>query len=199
MAARTFPPMHTRLAGGLLIGSIVALFAWRLVIVETILGPVNPADDLPGTERDLLASGLLIGSILATIGLTLLARQLRPTNAGRWALVGQYTCQAAPVILAIGMLGLLINPSFQFLFTIFAVLTTGSWIIFGLALWRGGLLRWLGLITALLGAAMLILILTGAFIIFIMFSALLPLGLGLLFRRQPQSAASVQLASAPIG
>src|SRR5262245_14806234 len=98
MAVRAVPPMQTRLAGGLLLGSIVALFAWRLVIVETILGPVNPADNLPGRERDLLACGLLVGSLLATVGFTLLARQLRPTDARRWAQIGQYACQAAPVV-----------------------------------------------------------------------------------------------------
>src|SRR5450631_888049 len=105
MAVKPAPPLHTRLAGVLLLASIVVLTAWRLVIVEAILGPVNPADDLPGPERDLLASGLLVGSIFATIGFSLLARQLRRTSAGRWAQIGQYTCQAAPVILALGMLG----------------------------------------------------------------------------------------------
>jgi hypothetical protein len=190
--------MHTRLAGGLLIGSIVALFAWRLVIVEAILGPINPADDLPGTERALLASGLLVGSILAAIGFTLLARQLRRTAAGRLAQIGQLACQAAPVVLALGILGVLVNPAFQILFTGYVALATGSWIIFGLALWRAGLLRWLGLVTALLGAATFILILAGAFIIFIMSGALLPLGLGLLLRRQPQATARVQMARAPV-
>jgi hypothetical protein len=182
MAVLAGQPTHTRLAGGLLIGSIVALFAWRLVVVEAILGPVNPADTLPGPERDVLASGLLVGSILATIGFTLLARELRPTSAGRWAQVGQYTCQAAPVVLALGMLGNLFDPAFQILFTAFAVLTTSAWVIFGLTLWRAGVLRWVGFLTALLGGAMLILVLTGAFIIFIMFGALLPLSLGLLLR-----------------
>jgi hypothetical protein len=191
--------MRTRLAGGLLVGSVVALFAWRLVIVEAILGPIDPAEDLPAPERALLAVGLLAGSILATIGLTLLARQLRPTGAGRWAVIGQYACQAAPAVLAIGMLGLLVHPAFQTLFTAFAALTTGSWVIFGLALWRVGLLRWLGLLTAFLGVAMLILILAGAFIIFIMFGALLPLGLGLLLRRQPPATEPVRLVGSPIG
>jgi hypothetical protein len=88
MHAASESPMHTRLAGGLLIGSIVALFAWRLVIVEAVLGPIDPADNLPGWQRDLLASGLLLGSIIATTGLTLLARQLRATGVGRWALFG---------------------------------------------------------------------------------------------------------------
>jgi hypothetical protein len=95
MHATSESPMHTRLAGGLLIGSIVALFAWRLVIVEAILGPIDPADELPGWQRDLLASGLLVGSIITTTGLTLLARQLRATSVGRWALFGRYACQAA--------------------------------------------------------------------------------------------------------
>jgi hypothetical protein len=191
--------MHTRLAGGLLIGSIIALFAWRLVIVEAIFGPVNPADSLPGAERALLASGLLVGSVLAAIGFTLLARQLRPTSARRWALVGQAACQTAPAVLAIGMFGILVHPAFQTLFTAFAALTTGSWVIFGLALWRVGLLRWLGLLTAFLGVAMLILILAGAFILFIMFGALLPLGLGLLLRRQPPANKPVRMAGSPIG
>jgi len=191
MAAASESPMHTRLAGGLLIGSIVALFVWRLVIVQAVLGPIDPSDNLPGTQRDLLAGGLLLGSIIATIGFTVLARQLRPTSVGRWALFGKYACQAAPLVLAIGMLGVLFSPAFLILFTAFAALTTGSWVIFGLALWRAALLRWLGLLTACLGITMLVLILTGAFIIFIMFGALAPLGLGLLLRRQPASA-SVQ-------
>jgi hypothetical protein len=199
MAVKPAPPLHTRLAGVLLLASIVVLTAWRLVIVEAILGPVNPADDLPGPERDLLASGLLVGSIFATIGFSLLARQLRRTSAGRWAQIGQYTCQAAPVILALGMLGILINPAFQILFTAFAVLTTGSWVIFGLALWRAGVLRWYGLVSAILGVVMLIFILAGMFIIFIMSAALLPLGLGLLLRRQPQPTTLVQIAGSPIG
>jgi hypothetical protein len=198
MAVMAVPPKQTRLAGGLLIGSIVALFAWRLVIVEAILGPVNPADNLPGPERDVLASGLLVGSILSTIGFTLLASQLRPTSAGRWARVGQYTCQAAPVVLALGMLGNLFNPAFQILFTAFAVLTTSAWVIFGLTLWRAGVMRWVGLLTAMLGGTMLILVLVGAFIIFIMSGALLPLGLGLLVPRQPK-ATLVQMAGSPVG
>jgi hypothetical protein len=199
MAVKTVPPMHTRLAGGLLIGSIVALFSWRLVIVEAILGDINPADNLPAIERDVLASGLLVGSILATIGLTLLARQLRPTSAGRWAQIGQYTCQAAPVVLALGMIGTLLDPVFQILFTAFAALTTASWFIFGLALWRAGVLRWLGLLTAMLGVVMLVLVLTGSFIIFIMSGALLPLGLGLLLHRQPQATTRVQVAGSRAG
>lgn len=185
MAVRTAPLVHTRLAGGLLIGSIITLFAWRLVIVEEIIGPINPADDLPGTVRALLATGLLVGSSLAALGFTVLARQLCPIGGRRWALIGQYTCQAAPVVLALGMLGILFNPNFQVLFTVFAALTTGSWVSFGLVLWQVGFLRWLGLLTAFFGLAILVLILAGAFIIFIMFGALLPLSLGLLLRRQP--------------
>ena len=198
MEATTAPYMQARLAGGLLLGSIVTLFAWRLVIVEAILGPINPADDLLGTQRALLAGGLLVGSILAAIGFTLLARQLCQTTAGRLAQIGQYASQAAPAVLALGILGILVSPAFQILFTAYAALATGSWIVFGLALWRAGLLRWLGLITGVLGAAMLILILAGAFIIFIMSGALLPLGLGLLLRRRPQSAARVQMAGSPV-
>jgi hypothetical protein len=153
MDAMSESPMHTRFTGGLLIGSIVALFAWRLVIVEAILGPIDPADNLPGWQRDVLASGLLLGSIIATTGLTLLARQLRATSVGRWALLGQYACQAAPPVLAIRMFGILLSPSFQVLFTVFAALTTASWVIFGLALWRAGVLRWLGLVISILGCS----------------------------------------------
>jgi len=198
MTATTVPRLHTRLIGGLLIGSTVALFAWRLVIVEAILGPIDPAANLAGTERAVLASGLLLGSIISTIGFTLLARQLRPTSVGRWAFIGQCACQAAPVVLALGILGILFSPVFQILFTAFAALTTGTWVVFGLALWRAGLLSWLGLVTAILGVVMLILILAGTFIIFIMFGALVPLGLGLVLRRQPQ-ATRVQMGGSPVG
>ena len=190
--------VHTRLAGGLLIGSIVVLFAWRLVIVEAVLGPINPADELPGAERDVLASGLLIGSIIATIGFTLLARQLRSSRVGCWASIGQWACQAGPVALALGMVAILVSPVFQILFTVFAVLMTGSWVIFGLALWRGGVLRSLGLVTAILGLAMLALVLAGSFVIFVMFGALVPLGLGLLLRRQPQAIAGVLTGDSPV-
>jgi len=182
----------------LLIGSIVVLFAWRLVIVEAVLGPINPADELPGAERDVLASGLLIGSIIATIGFTLLARQLRSSRVGCWASIGQWACQAGPVALALGMVAILVSPVFQILFTVFAVLMTGSWVIFGLALWRGGVLRSLGLVTAILGLAMLALVLAGSFVIFVMFGALVPLGLGLLLRRQPQAIAGVLTGDSPV-
>ncbi|MGI9148051.1 MAG: hypothetical protein ACR2IK_16110 [Chloroflexota bacterium] len=192
------PAVHTRLAGSLLIMSIVALFAWRLVIVEVILGPVNPADDLPGIQRALLAGGLLFGSLLAAIGFTLLARQLGPTIAGGWARIGQFTCLAAPVVLALGMLGIIFSPGFQILFIAFAALTTGTWCIFGLALWRAEVVRWLGLLTAILGAAMLILILAGTFIIFVMSGALLPLGLGLLLRQQTQATTLEQKAGSAV-
>jgi 2-polyprenyl-6-methoxyphenol hydroxylase-like FAD-dependent oxidoreductase len=155
-----------------------------------------PADDLQRTSSVPTRLGLCSPDAPGALDNT--RSVLRSSRVGWWASIGQWACQAGPVVLALGMVGILVRPVFQILFTVFAVLMTGSWVIFGLALWRGGVLRSLGLVTAILGLVMLALVLAGSFVIFVMFGALVPLGLGLLLRRQPQAIAGVLTGASPV-
>ena len=159
--ARTVRP-----ADGILLGGLAASLVWRILLAPALLGEFDSAA-MPGDQRALLALGLL-------------ARALQATGAGRAAAAS--FVGAALLALQIGLL--FAGGEFLGLFRVFGFLTTGAWLVAGVALLRAGILRWSALATALLGTLALASLLVGAMIIFVMFSATLPLAVGLLLRRQ---------------
>ena len=183
----TTPPIdhptsqRVRRAGGLLLAGLAASLLWRPFLAPAVLGDFDPAA-MPGPQRGVLALGLLASALLAATGLACLARALRPAVVARAITAASVLAFAGTAVLAAQIVLLLTGGATLALFTLFVVLTTSAWMLSSVALVRAGILTWSGLLTALLSALALASLLLGAFVIFLMFLATLPLALGLLRR-----------------
>jgi len=188
-----------RLAGAVLIGSVLATVVWRVILAPVILGDFNPAN-MPVHQRGILALGLLAASLITAIGLGILARALQERSMHRLVTGACCAAFAGAALLAANIVILLAGGNFLGLFFVYALLTTGSWIATSVALFRGGILKWSVLPTAILSVLAMLSLVTGATVIFVMFVATLPMAVGLLLRRQrstvPAGVASVSSSTA---
>jgi len=178
-----------RSAGVLLLTGLAASLVWRFFLAPALLGDVNSAA-MPGHQRGLLALGLLASALITASGLASLAATLRPARVGQIITGASIAAFVGTAVLVVQIVLLLTGGNFLGLFDIFAVLTTGAWIATSMALVRAGILKWSGMLTALLSALAMASLLAGAFIIFIMLLATLPLTIGLLLRRSAAIAAT---------
>jgi len=185
---------RARLAGAVIIGGFVASTIWRMILAPVLLGDFNPAA-MPPHRRAVLALGLLISAFITACGLAVLGHALRGTPAGRLVAGAAYAAFAGAALLAVNIGMLLAGADFLGLFLAFAFLTTGSWIVTSVALFRDGILRWSVLGTAILAALAMLSLVAGPMIIFIMFVATLPMAIGLLLWRPRVSVAAATSAT----
>lgn len=193
MAATSYDSPHLRSmrsAGVLLLTGLAASLLWRMVLAPVLLGDFNSAA-MPSRDRGILALGLLTSALITASGLASLAAALRPARVGQIITGASIAAFVGTAVLGVQIVLLLTGGNFLGLFNIFAVLTTGAWIATSIALVRAGILKWSGMLTALLSALAMVSLLAGAFIIFIMFLATLPLTIGLLLRRSAAVATTV--------
>ncbi|HZU75947.1 MAG TPA: hypothetical protein VFA70_04230 [Dehalococcoidia bacterium] len=176
-----------RPAGAVLVGSVLAAIVWRFLLAPAILGAVNPAT-VTTHQRAILALGLLASALVTALGLTMLRHALPERSMRRLLTSASGAAFAGAALLAANIVLLLTGGTFLGLFLVFAVLTTGSWIATSVALFRGGILKWSVLPTALLSVLAMLSLVTGVAVIFVMFIATLPLGIGLVLRRQHAAA-----------
>jgi hypothetical protein len=184
---------RVRLAGAILIGGFVASIIWRIILAPVLLGDFSPVA-MPPHQRAALALGLLVSALVAASGLAVLAHALREAHAGRLVAGAGYAAFAGAALLAVNIGMLSVGADFLGLFLVFAFLTTGSWIVTSVALFRDGILHWSALGTAILAALAMLSLVTGATVIFIMFVTTLPMAMGLLLWRPRTTVAAATVA-----
>ncbi len=174
--------ISSRQAGGAIILGILGAIVWRIVIAPAVLGDFVPAD-LPHRDRAFLSIGNVFVGLLFAVALAALSGVTRERSA-RLSLVSLWSAAVAAGCGVVGTAVLVFSHAGVPILYGYALFEGIAWLCGGLAIWRtcGGGVGLTGLITGLLYGAAAVAIFAGAYLIFVMTVAALPLAIALIWK-----------------
>ncbi len=188
-----------RLAGVLLIASILAALMYRFFIVTAILGEVDSRASLSGYQRGMFNLGAVFAALIVSAGLGALLAFLRGKPAYRLALIGMACSALAALLITISFfLNVFSSSQDVALFPGYFLLTGVSFILFAVALIRNGWLKWTSVTSIVLSIVFVGILLLGIHLLFFFYLVMLPVSIGLLVLGRRQTVASGVRREAPV-
>jgi hypothetical protein len=174
--------ISSRQAGGAIIVGIVGAIVWRLVVAPLALGDFDPSD-LAHRDRAFLSIGNVFVGLLFAVALFGLSEMTREKSE-RLSLTSRWSALIAAGCGVVGTAVLVVNHAGVPILYGYALFEGIAWLCGGLAIWRtrGGGVGLAGLITGLLYGAAAAAIFAGAYLIFVMTVAALPLAFALVVK-----------------
>lgn len=170
-----------RLAGTLIMLGIIIAVVWRVAIAPAVLGDFDPAD-MPHRDRAFLSIGNIGVAILFAFAMSIISQQLEGASTERLARTASVISLGGAVMATFGTIGLIWTEAAIYGLDVYVVCTGLAWALCGYAIfqrYRGGL-GWAALVTGVVYGIAAVAIFAGAFIIFIMTVAALPLAIALI-------------------
>ena len=172
----------SRQAGGAIILGIVGAIVWRIVVAPAVLGDFEPAD-LAHRDRAFLSIGNVFVGLLFALALAALSGMTRARSA-RLSMVSLWSALIAAGCGVVGTVVLIFAHAGVPILYGYALFEGIAWLCGGIAVWRcyGGGVGLTGLVTGLLYGAAAVAIFAGAYLIFVMTVAALPLAVALIWK-----------------